>query len=65
MEEAVFFIFFFKSVDHVHALGHGHVLGVVVAVMVAELGWTFGWNCGARKVALPHLRRPWSLYWYA
>ena len=63
-----FYIFFmFTSVDPVHALkhGHGHVLGVVVVVRVADLGWTFGWKCGAQKVALPFLRRPWSLYWYA
>ena len=67
MEEAVFISFFFTSVDPVHALGHGygHVLGVVVVVIMADLGWTFGWKCGARKVALPLLRRPWSLYWYA
>ena len=63
MEEAVFISFFFTSVDPVH--GHSHVLGVVVVVMVADLGCTFGWKCGARKVALPLLRRPWSLYWYA
>ena len=39
----------FTSVDPVHALkhGHGHVLGVVVVVRVADLGWTFGWKCGA------------------
>ena len=51
-----FYIFFmFTSVDPVHALkhGHGHVLGVVVVVRVADLGWTFGWKCGAQKVALP------------
>ena len=64
MEEAVFIsFFFFTSVDHVH--GHGYVLGVVVVVMVVDLGWTFGWKCGAQKVALPLLRRPWSPYWYA
>ena len=67
MEEAVFISFFFTSIDHVQALGHGHghrhVLGVVGRV--ADLGWTFGWKCGAQKVALPLLRRPWSLYWYA
>ena len=55
MEEAVFISFFlFTSVDPVHALGHGNVLGeVVVVVRVADLGWTFGWTCGAQKVALP------------
>ena len=39
-----FNFFFFTTVDHVHALGHGHdhshFLGVVV--MVADLGRTFG-----------------------
>ena len=54
------YLFLFTGVDPVHALGHGHspVLGVVVAVV--DLDWTFGWTCGAQKVALPHLRRPWS-----
>ena len=48
----------FTSVGPVRVLGHGHgpVLGVVVGV---DLDWTFGWTCGAPKVALPHLRRPW------
>ena len=52
--------FLFTSVDPVRVLGHGRgpVLGVVVWVDL-DLGWTFGWTCGARKVALPHLRRPW------
>ena len=59
----LFLYLFFTSVDHVHALGHGHVPGVVGRV--ADLGWTFGWRCGAQKVALPLLRRPWSQYWYA
>ena len=59
----LFLYLFFTGVDHVHALGHGHVLGVVGRV--ADLDWTFGWKCGARKVAVPLLRRPWSLYWYA
>ena len=65
MEDAVFISFFFTGVDHVHVLGHdhGHVLGVVGRV--ADLGWKFGWRCGAQKVALPLLRRPWSQYWYA
>ena len=62
MEEAVFISFLFTRVDLVHALGHGHVLGVVVVVMVADLGWTFVWKYGAKKVAFPFLRRPWSLY---
>ena len=46
----------FTSVGPVRVLGHGRgpVLGVVV---LADLGWTFGWMCGAPKVALPHLRR--------
>ena len=59
------YLFFFRGVDHVHALGHGHghVFGVVGRV--ADLGWTFGWRCGAQKVALPLLRRLWSQYWYA
>ena len=48
----------FTGVGPVRVLGHGHgpVLGVVVWV---DLGWRFGWTCGAPKVALPHLRRPW------
>jgi len=57
------YLFFFTSVDPVLALGHGRVLDVVERV--ADFGWTFGWRCGVRKVALPHPRRPWSLYWYA
>ena len=60
-----FYIFFvFTGVDPVRVLGHGHgrVLGVVAVV---DLGWRFGWTCSARKVALPHLRSPWSLYWCA
>ena len=65
MKDAVFISFFFTSVDPVHALGHGHGLVLGVVVMVADLGWTFGWTCGAQKVVLPLLRRPWSLYWYA
>ena len=56
------YLFLFTGVDPVRVLGHGPVLGVVAVV---DLGWTFGWTCGARKVALPHLRRPWSLYWCA
>ena len=58
-EGRCFYIFFlFMGVDPVRVLGHGHgpVLGAVVLV---DLGWTFGWTCGARRVALPHLRRPW------
>ena len=61
-EEGRCFYIFFTGVDPVRVLGHGPVLGVVAVV---DLGWTFGWTCGARKVALPHLRRPWSLYWCA
>ena len=60
-EATVFISFFlFTNVGLVRVLGHGHgpVLGVVVWVDL-DLGWTFGWTCGARKVALPHLRRPW------
>ena len=52
------YLFLFTGVDSVRVLGHGHgpVLGVVAVV---DLGWRFGWTCGAQKVALPHLRRPW------
>ena len=60
MDEAVF-IFFFTSVDHVRALGH--VLGVVV--WRVDLDWRFESRCGALKVALRLLGRPWSLYLYA
>ena len=58
------YLFLFTGVDPVRVLDHGRgpVLGVVAVV---DLGWTFGWTCGARKVALPHLRRLWSLYWCA
>ena len=59
----LFLYLFFTSVDPVHGHDHGHGLGVVV--MVADLGWTFGWRCVAQKVALLHLRKPCSLYWYA
>ena len=56
-EGRCFCIFFlFTGVDPVRVLGHGPVLGVVAVV---DLGWRFGWTCGAQKVALPHLRRPW------
>ena len=47
--EAVF-ISFFMIVYHVHVLGHGHVLSVVV--LVVDLGWRFGSRCGAQRVAL-------------
>ena len=52
------YLFLFTGVDPVRVLGHSHgpVLGVVAVV---DLGWRFGWTCGAQKVALPHLRRPW------
>ena len=52
------YLFLFTGVGPVRVLGHGHgpVLGVVAVV---DLGWTFGWTCGAQRVALPHLRRPW------
>ena len=49
-EEGSCFYMFFTGVDPVRVLGHGPVLGVVAVV---DLGWTFGWRCGARKVALP------------
>ena len=56
-EGRCFYIFFlFTGVDPVRVLGHGRVLGVLVVV---DLGWRFGWTCGAPKVALPHLRRLW------
>ena len=51
----LFLYLFFMSVDHVHVLGHGHVLGVVVV----DLGQRFGWRCAAQKVVLPHLHTPW------
>ena len=41
-EEGSCFYIFFTGVDP--------VLGVVAVV---DLGWTFGWRCGAWKVALP------------
>ena len=45
------------GLDHGHVLGHGHgpVLGVMVWV---DLGWRFGWTCGAPRDDHP-LRRPW------
>ena len=56
-EGRCFYIFFlFTGVDPVRVLGHGRFLGVLVVV---DLGWRFGWTCGAPKVALPHLRRLW------
>ena len=58
-ERHCFYIFFlFTGIDPVRVLGHRRdpVLGVVVWV---DLDWRFGWMCGARRVALPHLRRPW------
>ena len=54
MDEAVF-ISFFTSVDH--------VLGVVV--WAVDLDWRFESRYGAQRAALPLLRRPCSLYWYA
>ena len=47
----------FTGVGPVRVLGHGHgpVLGVVVWV---DLGWRFGWTCGAPRDDHP-LRRPW------
>ena len=56
------FFLFTKNCDLVHGLDHGPVLDVVVLV---DLGRTFGWTCDVPKVALPHLRRLWSLYWCA
>ena len=58
------YLFLFTGVGSVRVLGHGRgpVLDVVVWV---DLDWRFGWTCDAPKVALPHLRRPWSLYWCA
>ena len=50
------YLFLFTGVDPVRVVGHGPVLGVVAVV---DLRWRFGWTCGAQKVALPHLRRPW------
>ena len=52
--EATVFIPFTKNcllvhgLDPVRVLGHGHgpVLGVVVWV---DLGWRFGWTCGAPR----------------
>ena len=53
MEGCCFYILF-TGVDPVRVLGHGHgpVLGVVVLV---DLGWTFGWTCGAQKLGRPPL----------
>ena len=58
-EGCCFYIFFFlfTGVDPVRVLGHGR--GAFLGVVAVDLGWTFGWTCGAQKVALPHLRRPW------
>ena len=58
----LFLYLFFMIVDPVHALGHAHVLGVV---LVMDLDWRFGWRYGAQKVAFLLLRRPWLLYLYA
>ena len=62
-EATVFIPFFMKNGLLVHGLGpvrvlghgHGPVLGVVVWV---DLGWRFGWTCGAPRDDHP-LRRPW------
>ena len=64
------FFLFTKNCDLVHGLDHGHVLGhdhgpVLDVVVLVDLGRTFGWTHDAPKVALPHLRRLWSLYWCA
>ena len=68
----LFFISFLftKNCDLVHGLDHGHVLGhdhgpVLDVVVLVDLGRTCGWTCDVPKVALPHLRRLWSLYWCA
>ena len=52
------------GLDHGHVLGHGHGPVLDVGVWV-DLGRTCGWTYDAPKVALPHLRRLWSLYWCA
>ena len=50
----------FTGLGPVHGLGHDHGRGPVLGVVgVEDLDWRFGWMCGARKVALPHLRRLW------
>ena len=64
------FLLFTKNCDLVHGLDHGHALGhdhgpVLGVVALVDLGRTFGWTYDAPKVALPHLRRLWSLYWCA
>ena len=57
------YLFLFTGVDPVRVLGHGR--GPVLGMVAVDLGWRFGWTCSAWKVDLPHLRRPWSLYWCA
>ena len=54
MDEAVLYLLF-TSVDH--------VLGVVV--WTVNLDWRSESRYRAQRVALPLLRRPYSLYWYA
>ena len=46
--EALVFIYYglVRVLGHGHGLGHGPVLGVVVWV---DLGWKFGWTCGAPR----------------
>ena len=53
----LFLYLFITGVDPVRVLSHGR--GAFLGVVAVDLGWTFGWTCGAQKVALPHLRRPW------
>ena len=55
---------FTKNCDLVHGLDHGRVLGhdhgpvLGVVVVWVDLGWRFGWTCGAPRDDHP-LRRPW------
>ena len=57
------YLFFFYGRLPCVALGHGRVLGVVLVVV--DLDWRFGSRCGAQRVALLLLRKPWALYWCA
>ena len=53
----LFLYLFFLFTGVGHGLGHGHGHGHGLGVVVVDLGWTFGWRCGAPRDDLPLHRR--------